>query len=156
MSKWFYDTSTCAATGAARCGSFVKGVSWSLAIDECGGHEDLRGPGRRIIIPYVHRRMELYCSSLSCLSLPFSSAPVKRRLPEPFIAQNRTVTLRPGARQVVPWWLKPYTTSRVLMARSSKWCLARCLQRGVILSYRSGALNMARPMMSFCQVTSPL
>jgi hypothetical protein len=24
MSKWFYDTSTGAATGAARCGSFVR------------------------------------------------------------------------------------------------------------------------------------
>jgi hypothetical protein len=26
MSKWFYDTSTGAATGAARCGSFVGGA----------------------------------------------------------------------------------------------------------------------------------
>jgi hypothetical protein len=25
MSKWFYDTSTSVATGAARCGSFVGG-----------------------------------------------------------------------------------------------------------------------------------
>jgi hypothetical protein len=46
LSKWFYDTSTGAATGAVRCGSFVG--------------------------------------------------------------------------EVAPRWLKPYTTSRVLMARSSK------------------------------------
>jgi hypothetical protein len=37
-------------------------VSWSSAIDE---HEDLCGLDRRIIIPYVHRRMELYYSSLA-------------------------------------------------------------------------------------------
>jgi hypothetical protein len=45
-------------------------VSWSLAIDEHGGHEDLRSSGHRSVIPYVHRRTELYCSSLPCLSLP--------------------------------------------------------------------------------------
>jgi hypothetical protein len=95
-------------------------VCWSLAIDECGGHEDLYGSGRRSIIPYVHGRTELYCSSLPYPSQPFSSTPVKWRLPEPFIAQGRTVILRPGARQVAPRWLKPYTSSRVLMARRSK------------------------------------
>jgi hypothetical protein len=36
-------------------------VSWSLAIDECGGHQDLRGSGHRSVTPYVHRRIELYC-----------------------------------------------------------------------------------------------
>jgi hypothetical protein len=50
----------------------------------------------------------------------FLSTPVKWRMPEPFIAQGWAVTLRPEARQVVPMWLKPDTTSRVLMARSSK------------------------------------
>jgi hypothetical protein len=29
-------------------------VSWSSAMDEHGEHEDLRGLGRRSIIPYVH------------------------------------------------------------------------------------------------------
>jgi hypothetical protein len=29
-------------------------VSWSLAMDKRGGHEDLRGSGRRSVIPYVH------------------------------------------------------------------------------------------------------
>jgi hypothetical protein len=46
-------------------------VSWLLGMDECGGHEDLWGLGQRSIIPYVHRRAELYCSSLPCLSLSF-------------------------------------------------------------------------------------
>jgi hypothetical protein len=46
-------------------------VSWSLVMDERGRHEDLRGLDRRSVIPYIHERTELYCSSLSCLSLPF-------------------------------------------------------------------------------------
>jgi hypothetical protein len=44
-------------------------VPWSLAMDERGGLEDLRGSGRQSVISYVHRRTELYCRSLSCLSL---------------------------------------------------------------------------------------
>jgi hypothetical protein len=39
-------------------------VSWSLAMDERGGHEDLCGSSRRSVIPYVYGRTELYCSSL--------------------------------------------------------------------------------------------
>jgi hypothetical protein len=39
-------------------------VSWLLAMDERGGHGDLCGSGHRSVIPYVHERMELYCSSL--------------------------------------------------------------------------------------------
>jgi hypothetical protein len=46
-------------------------VSWSLVMDERGRYEDLRGLDRRSVIPYIHERTELYCSSLSCLSLPF-------------------------------------------------------------------------------------
>jgi hypothetical protein len=46
-------------------------VSWSLAMDEHGGHEDLRGSCRRSVIPYVHGRTELYCLSLPYLILPF-------------------------------------------------------------------------------------
>jgi hypothetical protein len=74
-------------------------VSWSLAVDERGGHEDLRGSVRRIIIPYAHGRTELYCSSLSCLSVPFHMS-VKRHLSEPFIAQGWTVIMSHEARQV--------------------------------------------------------
>jgi hypothetical protein len=39
-------------------------VTWSLDMDERGGHKDLRGSGRRSVIPYVHGRTELHCSSL--------------------------------------------------------------------------------------------
>jgi hypothetical protein len=37
-------------------------VSWSLAMNKRGGHEDLRGSDRRSVIPYVHGRTELYCA----------------------------------------------------------------------------------------------
>jgi hypothetical protein len=95
-------------------------ASWLLAIDEHGGHEDLRCSGRRSVIPYVHRTTELYCSSLY-ESEPFLfSTTLKSRLPEHYIAQGQAVTLRPEARQVAPRWLKPYTTARVIMVRSSK------------------------------------
>jgi hypothetical protein len=56
-------------------------VSWSLAMDKRGGHEDLRGSDRRSIIPYVHERTELYCSSLPCLSLHFSSVDLCEEAP---------------------------------------------------------------------------
>jgi hypothetical protein len=39
-------------------------VSWSLAMDECSGHEDLSGSGHRSVIPYIHGRTELYYSSI--------------------------------------------------------------------------------------------
>jgi hypothetical protein len=69
MSKWFCDTSTSAATGVARCGFLLEGVlvSWSLALGEHGGHDDLRGSGRLNVIPYVHGRTELYCAQ-ACLA----------------------------------------------------------------------------------------
>jgi hypothetical protein len=35
-----------------------------LVIREYGGHKDLRGSGRRSVIPYVHGWMELYCCVL--------------------------------------------------------------------------------------------
>jgi hypothetical protein len=97
-------------------------ISWSLAMDERCGYEDLCGLGHRSVIPYVHGRTKLYCSSLPCLSLPIylPPPPVKRHLPEPFIAQGQAVTLRPRARHVTLRWLKPYTAARVIMARSSK------------------------------------
>jgi hypothetical protein len=95
-------------------------VSWSLAIDERGGYEDLRGSDRRSIIPYVHERAGVALLKPALPEPAFLSIPVKQHLSDPFIAQGRSVTLRPGARQVVPRWLKPYTTSRILIARSSK------------------------------------
>jgi hypothetical protein len=93
-------------------------ISWSLAMVEHGGHKDLCGSGRWSVIPYVHRRTELYCSSLYEPE-PFFPTPMKRCLPNPFIAQGRVVIMRPVAQQVASRWLKPYTTSRALMVRSS-------------------------------------
>jgi hypothetical protein len=61
-------------------------VYWSLAMDEYVRHEDLCDSTHRSIISYVHGRTELYSSSLP---------PIKRRLPDPFIAQGRIVTMRP-------------------------------------------------------------
>jgi hypothetical protein len=95
-------------------------VSWLLVMNEHGGHKDLCGSGHRSIIPYVHEITELYCLSMPCMSLPFHPPFVKRRIPEPFIAQGQVVTLRHRARQVAPRWLKPYTVSKVIMDRSSK------------------------------------
>jgi hypothetical protein len=46
-------------------------VSWSLAMDECGEHEDLCGSGRRSIISYIHGGTELYCSSQYPELFPF-------------------------------------------------------------------------------------
>jgi hypothetical protein len=42
-------------------------VSWSLAVDEHSGYEDLHGSGHRSVIPYIHRRTELYCAQ-ACLA----------------------------------------------------------------------------------------
>jgi hypothetical protein len=49
-------------------------ISWSSAIDEHGEHKNLRGLGYRVVTPYVHKRMKLYCSSLTlpCEPEPFS------------------------------------------------------------------------------------
>jgi hypothetical protein len=35
-------------------------ASWSLAMNECGGHQDLHGSDHWSIIPYVHGRTGLY------------------------------------------------------------------------------------------------
>jgi hypothetical protein len=37
-------------------------VSWSLALGEHSGHDDLRGSGSLSVISYVHGRTELYCA----------------------------------------------------------------------------------------------
>jgi hypothetical protein len=43
-------------------------------LDERGGYEDLRGSVHQNVISYFYRRTELYCSSLSCLSLSICSS----------------------------------------------------------------------------------
>jgi hypothetical protein len=87
-------------------------ISWSLAIDERDGQEDLCGSGRQSVIPYVHGRTELYCSSLSCLcetELFFRPTSVKWRMSKPFITQSRAITMSPNERQVASGQVKPYT-----------------------------------------------
>jgi hypothetical protein len=124
MSKWFYDIST----GAARLLEQTVVVllleralvSWLLAMDEYGGHEDLCGSGRRRVIPYIYRRTVVVLPKPALPESAYLSAPLKWRLSKPFIAHGRIVTLRPGARQVAPRWLKTYTTSKVIMVRRSK------------------------------------
>jgi hypothetical protein len=74
--------------------------SWSLDMDERSGYEDLRGSGRRSVIPYIHGRTEVVLLKPALFEPAFLSAPEKWRLPEPFIAQGRTVTMSPEARQV--------------------------------------------------------
>jgi hypothetical protein len=44
-------------------------------MDERSGHQELCGSGRCSVIPYVHRRTELYCIGLPCLSLFFFPDP---------------------------------------------------------------------------------
>jgi hypothetical protein len=39
-------------------------VSWSLAMDERGGHDDLCGSDRLSVISYIHGRTELYYLSI--------------------------------------------------------------------------------------------
>jgi hypothetical protein len=39
-------------------------ISWLLAMNERGGHEDLRGLGHRSVIPYVYGRTDLYYLSM--------------------------------------------------------------------------------------------
>jgi hypothetical protein len=82
-------------------------VSWSLAMDERGGHEDLCGSGHRSVIPYAHERTEVVLLKPVLPEPAFLSArpiyqltPLKWHLPEPFIAQGRTFTMSPEARQV--------------------------------------------------------
>jgi hypothetical protein len=94
-------------------------VSWSLAMDERGGHEDLRGSGRRSVIPYVHGRTELYFAQVCMPELAFSSplevAPTRSFYSSRSGSYNETRGPTGG-----PRWLKPYTAARILMAKSSK------------------------------------
>jgi hypothetical protein len=95
VSKWFYDTSTGATTGAARCGSFVGG-GFGLLIASYEGIRSIRGftwfgpLERNILRPRVNGVL------LVCLSVRLKSLSVRPwRLPGPFIAQGRAVTVRP-------------------------------------------------------------
>jgi hypothetical protein len=68
-------------------------VSWSLAMGERGGHEDLRCSGRQSIIPYIHGITELYCSSMYEPEHFLFLTPQKWCPPGPFIAQSQVATM---------------------------------------------------------------
>jgi hypothetical protein len=83
VSKWFYDTSTGAAVGAAAVVLLLEMaflVSWSSALVEHGEHEDLCGSGCRSVIPNVHGEngVVLLKPGLARVSLSlFSSDPLE-------------------------------------------------------------------------------
>jgi hypothetical protein len=83
-------------------------ASWLLALGERGGHGDLRGSGHLSVIPYVHRRTELYCSQ-ACLASFLFSTPRKWRPPEPFITQGWVVYNEPPRPDMWPGVGEPYT-----------------------------------------------
>jgi hypothetical protein len=99
VSKWFYDTSTGAATGVVCCGSFVGG-GFGLLVVSYEGIWWIRGftwfgpPERNTLRPRVNG-VVLLCLSVRLKSLSVSSSPPSWRLPGPFIAQGRAVTVRP-------------------------------------------------------------
>jgi hypothetical protein len=49
-------------------------VSWLLAMDEHGGHEDLRGSDRRSVITYAHGRIGVVLLKLALPEPALSSA----------------------------------------------------------------------------------
>jgi hypothetical protein len=100
LSKWFYDTSTGAATGAARCGSFVGGAQIAQGVGYqrirwTRGFTWFRPPERNTLHPRVNG-VVLLCLSVRLKSRgPFLSPHCPWHLSGPFIAQGRAVTVRP-------------------------------------------------------------
>jgi hypothetical protein len=99
MLKWFYDTSIGAATGAARCGSFIgeaqiaqgvgyEGIRWTRGFTWFGP------PERNTLHPWVNG-VVLMCLSIRLKSPGPFPCLCPRRLPGPFIAPGRAVTVRP-------------------------------------------------------------
>jgi hypothetical protein len=94
-----------------------------LALDKCSGHQDLRGSGRRSIIPYDYGRMRiiLFTSWLflsvalsglkrTCLVLMSTQSFYSSRLAS--YNETQGLTCGPGAGKTICY--------RVLMTRSSK------------------------------------
>jgi hypothetical protein len=65
-------------------------ASWTLAMDEHGGYEDLRGSGHRSVILYIHGITQLYCSRLY-EPHPFFSDPYEE------VSTRSFYTSRPGS-----------------------------------------------------------
>jgi hypothetical protein len=85
-------------------------------MDEHSEHQDLRGLGRRSIIPYVHRRDE-YCVAVCLLKSRLSLLEVSLRIltsAQPFIAQGRDQGLTGGLGVAIA------LCDKTLLVRSSK------------------------------------
>jgi hypothetical protein len=99
VSKWFYDTSTGAAIGAARCRSFVGGAQIAQGVGYQGirwtrGFTWFGPPERNTLLPHVNGVVLLFLSARLRIRLSIHPS-VCVCLPEPFIAQGRAVTVRP-------------------------------------------------------------
>jgi hypothetical protein len=99
LSKWFYDTSTGAATGAARCGSFVGGAQITQSVGYQGirwtrGFTWFGPPERNTLRPRVNG-VVLLCLSVRLKSRGPLCVCILGVCPGPFIAQGRAVTVRP-------------------------------------------------------------
>jgi hypothetical protein len=152
------DTFTGTATRVARCASLLEGLG--LLSSQLMGQARwtrgfLHGSGRRSIAPYVHERSCIAVwVNLFKLLLDLPKIACLNSVPAQSLYSSRSgsyiVTL---ASTCGPRWLEPYTISRVLMARCSKWCLRGV---GCVLSCRTGILCMVSGMAPSCWVTYPL
>jgi hypothetical protein len=97
MSKWFYNTSTGAATGAARCGSFVGGAQIAQGV----GYQEIRWtrgftwfgpPERNTLRPRVNGVV------LLCLSVR-----LKSRGPLSLASARTFYSSRPDNYSETPW-----------------------------------------------------
>jgi hypothetical protein len=110
MLKWFYDTSTSAATGPTCCGSFI-GEGFAFLVASYGW---TRWTQRFLWFrPSERNTLRLWENWIVLLKHAppepaYLSAPVKWRMLEPFIAQGWAVTMGPEARQVASGHVKPY------------------------------------------------
>jgi hypothetical protein len=112
LSKWFYDTSVGAATGAAHCVSFI-GNGFSLLVisywwTQCIWRFMWFGPSEHNTLRPRENWVVLLKPALPVWAWNFFPTPVKWCLPEHFIAQGQAVTMSSDAQQVVSGQVKPY------------------------------------------------
>jgi hypothetical protein len=108
LSKWFYDTSTGAATGAARCGSFVGGAQIARRVGYPGIRWTRRftwfgPPERNTLRPRVNG-VVLLCLSARLRSSLFSLCQPVCVCVFPWLSSARTFYIpRPGSYREAPW-----------------------------------------------------
>jgi hypothetical protein len=122
MSKWFFDIFIDIAIRAIYCGSLLERVWLAQGVNYEGTRWTREftwfEPSKRNIL---RSQKNESCIAVFCPNVDFALNRLKRicRLPGPFMAQGRTVTIRPKARQVASG-LGKTLCSMTLMARSSK------------------------------------